>query len=115
MLSWSSVFDNKLTAVDCSLAKMTHVVKSGKETTIPIFCWDWILHLQFTKTGWLLLCITITCNYNYNNNNLWLIAQKQAHLVKIPAYGVQMDNFHKKNENDEFTIFLHFDVYLMAS
>ena len=32
----------------------------------------------------------------------------------IPAYGVQMANFHQKNENDEFTIFLHFYAYLMA-
>ena len=33
----------------------------------------------------------------------------------IPAYGVERANFHKKNENDEFTILLHFYVYLMAS
>ena len=31
----------------------------------------------------------------------------------IPASEVQMANFHKKNINDEFTIFLHFYVYLM--
>ena len=33
----------------------------------------------------------------------------------IPASDVQRANFHTKNENDEFTIFLHFYVYLMTS
>ena len=38
------------------------------------------------------------------------------HCAGVPAYGVQMANFHKKkNENDEFTIILHFYIYLMAS